>query len=65
MVSGAVVIVAGAILVGSGMITVAIAHASNHFSPGGEFTTWAGAFVGVIGLVVLATGFRSDSAPRP
>ena len=65
MLSGAVLVLAGAILAGAGVMARAIAEASNKFSPGGDLTAAAGVVVGVIGLVLLASGFRSDSVPRP
>jgi hypothetical protein len=65
MLSGAVVILAGSTLVGAGVIARAIAEASNKFSSGGDLTAAAGVVVGGIGLVVLASGFRSDPAARP
>ena len=65
MLSGAVVILAGAILVGAGVIAHAIAEASNKFTANVDLSTGAGVVVGVIGLFVLASGFRSDSGARP
>jgi hypothetical protein len=64
--SGAVVILAGATLFGAGTIARAIASAANKFdSVGADFAQGTGAVVGLIGLVVLATGFRSDSPAKP
>ena len=65
MVSGAILVLSGAVLAGASIIARAVAHASNQFAPEADVGTLAGAAVGVIGLLILVTGFRSDVAGRP
>jgi hypothetical protein len=66
MLSGAVVVLVGAILFGAGTIARAIASAANKIdSVGTDFAQGTGAVVTVIGLVVLAAGLRSDSPAKP
>jgi hypothetical protein len=65
MLSGAVLVLSGAILAGAGTIARAVAHASNQFAPEADVGTLAGAVVGVIGLLILVSGFRSDATGRP
>ena len=60
MLSGAVVVLAGAVLTGAGSIAHQIARTAGRYSDG-EIIIGAGAIVGVIGLALLASGFRSDS----
>ena len=57
MLSGAVVVLAGAVLIGAGVISHAIEDAANKFTSSWTgLTTGAGVFVALIGLVILASG---------
>jgi hypothetical protein len=65
MVTGAILILSGAVLVGAGTITSAVAHAANQISSETGGAWIAGSVVGLIGLLILVSGFVSDSKGRP
>jgi hypothetical protein len=65
LVSGAVMLLAGALLVGAGVLAHAVADASNKFSPRGDLAAEAGALVAFLGLAVLGSGLRSDLPVKP
>jgi hypothetical protein len=57
-------VLSGAILAGAGVIAYAITAAASKFDVGGGAAMGAGAILGVIGLFVLASGFRSDTVAK-
>jgi hypothetical protein len=65
MVSGAILVLAGAILVGAGLVGLAVAETANRSFAGGDSAVAAGAVTGLIGLAVLASGFRAHAAGKP
>jgi len=64
MVAGAVVLLAGAVLFGAGAVAEAILAAAREYAPRGTLGMIGGTVVGLVGLVILISGFQSDSPPR-
>jgi hypothetical protein len=65
-VAGSVVLLASAVLFAGGAVAEATLTAAQRsgYSPGGSLGMVGGAFVGLAGLMLLALGWKSDSAPH-
>jgi len=63
MLSGAIVILAGATLLGAGVVAEAVLAPSNGYTSAGRFALVGGAALGFVGLVLLAAG--PDRSARP
>ena len=64
-IAGALVVVAGAVLAGAGVVAHAVAEAANKFPTGGDSATAVGGIVGLTGLVILVSGLRPDAQSKP
>jgi hypothetical protein len=63
--SGAIMILAGAVLCAGGVIAHAIADAANKFTAAGDLAAVGGIVLGLIGLIVMTAGARADWHGRP
>ena len=64
-IAGALVVLAGAVLAGAGVVAHAVAEAANKFPTGGDSATVVGGIVGLTGLVILVSGLLPDAPRKP